>query len=372
MTPHASLIDELETQLRAGTSAGRASILRRVTDLFLVNAKGASEVHVEIFDDVMIRLIERIEDRILAQLSECLAAVDNSPINVVSQLARHDRIEVAGPVLEKSNRLTDIDLVEIAYTKSQAHLGAIAGRSQINPAVAEVLIRRGDSEVALKLAANPGAAFSPESFSALVQRALDNKNLAETIAERADVPPELYEYLVLRATESVKKHLVATCKPEMRPKVETLLSKVSSRIVQQAAAFPRPNTGWSTATMIKRDLATMRAQLDKFIAAGATTEIVNTLAQLAAIPAETVKNVIRQSAEDGLLIICRASGLSWPAVRALLNSRAWLRRPAEGEMKAISDRYFRLSSESAQRVLLFMKARKAMPAAEMSQLLVDA
>jgi uncharacterized protein (DUF2336 family) len=368
----ASLIDELETQLRTGTNTGRENILRRVTDLFLANADMATEEQIEVFDDVMIRLMERIEDRILAELSERLAAIDNSPANVVSQLARHDRIEVAGPVLEKSNRLTDIDLVEIAYTKSQAHLMAIAGRAQISPAVAEVLVRRGDSEVALKLAANPGAAFSSESFSALVQRALDNNHLAETIADRADVPPELYEYLVLRATEKVKKHLVSTCKPEMRPRVETLLSKVSSRIVQQAATFPRPGTGWSTSTMIKRDLATMRAQLDKFIAANSSQQVTNTLAQLASIPPETVKNVIRQSAEDGLLIICKASGVAWPTVRSLLNSRTWLRKPDEAEVKALSDRYFRLSSESAQRVLLFMKARKSMPAAEMSKLLIDA
>ena len=367
-----SLIDELETQLRTGTSAGRASILRRVTDLFLVHAQNVSEEQVELFDDVMIRLIEKIEDRILAQLSECLAAIDNSPINVVAQLARNDRIEVAGPVLEKSTRLTDIDLVEIAYTKSQPHLLAIAGRAQINPTVAEVLIRRGNSEVALKLAANPGAAFSSESFSALVQRALDNTNLAETIADRTDVPPELYEYLVLRATEKVKKHLVATCKPELRPRVETLLSKVSSHIVKQAAAFPRPNTGWATATMIKRDLATMRAQLDRFISAGKSPEITNILAQLAAIPSETVKNVMHQNAEDGLLIICRASGLGWPTVRALLGSRAWGSTPEAPELKALSDRYFRLSTESAQRVLLFMKARKAMPRDEMSKLLEDA
>jgi hypothetical protein len=59
-------------------------------------------------------------------------------------------------------------------------------------------------------------------------------------------------------------------------------------------------------------------------------------------------------------------------VRSLLKSRTWPRIPQDNELKAISDRYFRLSNESAQRVLLFMKARKTMPATEMSQLLVDA
>jgi uncharacterized protein (DUF2336 family) len=367
-----SLIDELEMQLRCGTDSGRANILRRVTDLFLLNANGASEEHVDLFDDVMVRLIEKIEDRILAELSECLASIDNSPINVVAQLARHDRIEVAGPVLEKSNRLTDIDLVEIAYTKSQAHLNAIAGRPQINPAVAEVIVRRGNSEVALKIAANQGAMFSSASFSSLVQRALDNKNLAQTISDREDVPPELYEYLVLRATEKVKQHLVSTCKPETRSKIEGLLSKVSTNVARQAPAYnTRARGGWSGGTTIKRDLEGMRHRLDKFVASGEAPEIIHTLSLLAAIPKETVQNVIQQNAEDGLMIICRASGLSWPSVRALLHSRAWPHGPKDADLKSMSDRYFRLSSESAQRVLLFMKARKTMPAAEMSKLLAQ-
>jgi uncharacterized protein (DUF2336 family) len=365
------MLDELELQLRCGSDAGRTNILLRVTDLFLMNAKHATEEQVDVFDDVMVRLIEKIEDRILAQLSEQLAAIDNSPVNVVARLARHDRIEVAGPVLEKSNRLTDIDLVEIAYTKSQAHLVAIAGRAQIAAAVAEVLVRRGDSEVALKLAANGGAAISSESFTALIQRALDNKNLAEAISDRDDVPPELYEFLVQRATENVKKHLVATCKPEVRKKVEALLSKVSGQVARQAVELPQRSASWTSATMIKRDIATLRMQLDKYIASGAVPEIFHTLAQLAAIPAETIKNVVRQGAEDGLLIICRASGMGWPSVRALLNSRAWPRSPEEAELKSLSDRYFRLSSVSAQRVLLFMKARKAMPAAEMTRLMAQ-
>lgn len=372
MHSQASLIDELESRLKSGTKSERASILQRVTDLFLVNAKDAGEEQVEVFDEVMVRLIERIEDQILAQLSERLAAVDNSPINVVTQLSRHERIEVAGPVLEKSNRLTDIDLVEIAYTKSQAHLIAIAGRRQINPVVAEALIRRGNSEVALKIAANTGAAFSSAGFSKLVQRALDNKNLAEKISGRDDIPPELYEFLVLRATEKVKKHLVATCKPAMRQRIEALLANVSYHVINQGSNSSHPAASSFAVTMPKRDLAALRMQLDTCIASGSADEITEMLAKLAAIPIDVVKNVMRQGAEDGLLIVCKAGYVGWPAVKALLHSKAWPGAPRETDVRNISDRYFRLSSESAERVLLFMKARKAMPASEMSKLLAKA
>ena len=67
----ASLIDDLETQLRTGTNAGRANILKRVTDLFLVNAKHIGDEQVEIFDDVMMRLVDHIEREALIAGRSC-------------------------------------------------------------------------------------------------------------------------------------------------------------------------------------------------------------------------------------------------------------------------------------------------------------
>jgi len=368
----ASLIDELECHLKDGTKAERADILQRVTDLFLVNAEHASKEQVEVFDEVMIRLIEKIEDKILAKLSERLASIDNSPINVITQLSRHERIEVAGPVLEKSNRLTDLDLVEIAYTKSQAHLRAIAGRRKINPIVADALIRRGNAQVAMRVTANKGAAFSQTGFTKLVERALGDETLAEKITDRDDVPPELYEYLVVHAAEKVRKHLAATCSPARRAQIEALLTNISDRIVRQGSNSTSGSGKWSTKTLTKRELANLRTQLDELVSIGKSTDIIPALAKLAGIQDEIVKNVIDQGSEDGILIICKAGDIAWPTVRSVLTSRSWRNQPDEKDLKNISYKYFRFSSDNAERVLLFMKARKAMSAAEMSKLFTEA
>jgi hypothetical protein len=371
MLAPASLIDELEIRLKSGTNAQRTNILQRVTDLFILNAKGASAAEVEIFDEVIIRLIEKIEDRILAELSRRLASIENSPVNVVHRLARHDQIEVAGPVLEKSD-LADVDLVEIAYTKSQAHLSAIAGRSRISPVVADVLARRGNSEVAMKVAANKGATFSYSGFTDLVQRALDNANLAEKISGRDDIPPELHEFLVLRATEKVKRHLVATCKLEMRGRVERILANVSNCIVKEAPKSPSFDGAWSARILIKRDLTKLRSQFEDAVALEDADNIVSSLAKLAGLSDETVGNVVQQRSEDGILIICKAGDVSWQSVRRLLLSKLWAQQPSDADLKDISDKYFRFSGDSAERVLLFMKARKAMSAAEMRKLFAEA
>jgi uncharacterized protein (DUF2336 family) len=371
MRAPASLIDELEIRVKSGTNAQLTNIFCRVTDLFILNARGTSQAEIEVFDDVMMQLIEKIEDRILAELSQRLASIENSPVNVVHRLARHDQIAVAGPVLEKSD-LSDVDLVEIAYTRSQAHLSAIAARSRINPVVADVLVRRGNSEVVMKVTANKGAAFSHSGFTDLVKRALDNVNLAEKVSGRDDIPPELYEFLVLRATEKVKRHLVATCKLEMRGRIERMLANASDHIAKEAPKSSSSDSAWSARTLIKRDLTKLRSQFDEAVALGDGDNIISSLAKLVGLSDETVKNVVRQGSEDGILIICKAGEISWQSVRQLLLSKLWAQQLSDADLKDISDRYFRFSSESAERVLLFMKARNAMSAAEMQKLFAEA
>ena len=72
------------------------------------------------------------------------------------------------------------------------------------------------------------------------------------------------------------------------------------------------------------------------------------------------------------MIICKAGDVAWQSVKQLLLSKLWTQHLADTDLRAISDKYFRLSGESAERVLLFMKARKAMSAAEMRKLFAEA
>src|SRR5262245_44371204 len=126
-----SLIPELEDVIQNGSPERRIQTLQRITALFLDGASRFNEDHVRVFDDVFGRLIEEIETKARAELSNRLAPVENAPAKVVRTLAADDDIAVAGPMLEQSPRLAETDLVDIASTKSQAHLLAISGRTGI-------------------------------------------------------------------------------------------------------------------------------------------------------------------------------------------------------------------------------------------------
>ena len=163
-----SLIIELEEAIQSGSKDKRIDALRRITDLFVADADRLTDQQIGVFDDILGHLIKRIESRALAELSRRLAPIHNAPIEVVRRLARDDNIVVAEPILTASPRLSDSDLIEIASTKTQAHLLAISARPEIGTAVTDILLQRGNQDVFHTLAENSGARFSARGFETLV------------------------------------------------------------------------------------------------------------------------------------------------------------------------------------------------------------
>src|ERR1700692_4619977 len=114
-----SLLDELQTTLAHGTVARRVETLRRVTDLFINGAVDFSDEQIGLFDDVFQCLMLHIEASARALLADRLASIDSAPPLTIRALAFDDLIEVAAPVLSRSERLDDDTLIETARTKRQ-------------------------------------------------------------------------------------------------------------------------------------------------------------------------------------------------------------------------------------------------------------
>lgn len=190
------LIMELDSTLQRASSSQHLTILRGVTDLFVNGAEAFSTEHVAIFDDVIGRLIDKADRVALAELSGRLASIGNAPSNVIDRLARHEDIAIAGPILQKCN-VSDKTLVEVAGSKGEKHLAAIASRPQISEAVSDVLVGRCTLETARKVTDNKGASLSEVGFVKLINRAKNDKALAAAIEARTDLPPELQPFLKL-------------------------------------------------------------------------------------------------------------------------------------------------------------------------------
>src|SRR6202521_3353784 len=123
-----SIVDEVEAAIKIGSAAKRLDTAKRVTDLFLLSAGSLDSEQIDLFDEVLERLVKTIEIRAIADISARIALVEMSarlanvsqaPPSAVRQLARNDEISIAGPVLKESACLTAEALVEIARLKSE-------------------------------------------------------------------------------------------------------------------------------------------------------------------------------------------------------------------------------------------------------------
>jgi uncharacterized protein (DUF2336 family) len=360
-----SLIDELETALSNGSSAQRADILRRVTDLFLHGRDAYSEEHVTLFDDVMLHLIDNIERHALIRLSKQLAPTADPPVRTVHRLASDDDIAISGPLIERSRILSDDFLVEIAKTKSQDHLAAIASRSSIAEKVTDVLVDRGNRDVTIKVTGNHGARFSRPAFLKVVEKAGSDETLAAQFVNRNDVPADVFQHLLRKATEVVKRRLLKDAEPTMRIKITRTLAEIATDVVRERAQAEK--SGHSATTLAHLDSSRLKMKVGELAQAGKRTETIDALALLSKLPAGTIKTLLREGAEEGLLILCKSVGLGWPDVKPILSMLVNVR--GEAGLKKAFDSYVRLTPETANRVIRFVKSCKALSKADLQRML---
>ncbi|NVO13810.1 MAG: DUF2336 domain-containing protein [Rhodoplanes sp.] len=360
-----SLIVELEQTLSSGSSVQRADILRRVSDLFLMNVESYSDDHVAVFDDVMCHLIDKIERDALIRLSKQLAPAANAPVRTVHRLAEDDDIEISRPLIERSKILSDDFLVELALTKSQAHLAAIAGRETLPEKVTDVLVERGDDEVTLKVTGNHGARFSRPGFMKVAEKAQSDGRLAERFISRTDVPTDVFQHLLRKATEVVKNRLLKNADHDMRVTITRTLADIATEVARERAEVDK--SSYSAGTVMSIDPGRLKARIGELAQAGKRTETIEAMAALSKLPISTVKNVMRQGATDGLLILCKSIALGWPDVKRVLATVGGIE--SDAETKKAFERYLGLTAETANRVLRFVKSCKAISKADFQRML---
>ncbi len=359
MVARQSLILELEDAIERGSSDKCVETLRRVTDLFIKRADGLNDGHIELFDDVIGRLAVEIEIKARAELARRLAPIDNAPVKVIHGLARDDEIDVAAPVLVRSNRLNETDLVDIAKTKSQAHLLAISSRRRLGEAVTDVLVNRGDNDVLLNVASNSSANFTEGSLTTLVERAKKNGTLASRISERPDIPPHLFHKLVVQASELVQRRMLVSAAPETRAEIQRALAKVSDEISPDISPPHNFVAAQRLMLMLHNAGALGEAELHDLAKSKRYEETVAALSLLCMVPIDIVDWLMTGDRIEPLLILFKAAGYDWLTARAVIMVRQGVRRTSAKELEDSCDDFNRLSYATARRVVRFWQNRDA-------------
>jgi uncharacterized protein (DUF2336 family) len=358
MNARGSLIGDLERAIASGTLERRVASLWHVTDLFITGASQYSDEQVALFDDVITRLAAQIEATARAKLARLLAPVANAPVKTIKALASDAEIAVAGPVLARSGRLDDATLRENALTQSQLHLLAISKRRTLSEAVTNVLVERGDSQVARSVSRNAGARFSDAGFEMLVKRSEGDDVLAERLGLRTDIPRHHFLRLIARASDAVRAKLAAAnpgAAEEVQYVVTEVVGKIRAEAVTQSGDYVDAR---AKIEALHRAGTLNEANVYESAKARRFEETVAALAFMCGVPIDVAETAMLDEQPDTMLILAKAAGLSWTTVKFVLLLRSGGHSVSAHELEDALKTYEQLSEETAHLAVRFYQSRR--------------
>lgn len=357
MQDNASLIEELEAAIAAGTPDKRLNALTRITDLFIAGTGHHSQDVIALFDDVLSTLITTIEVNARAQLSRRLARCSDSPPRVVRSLAFDDSVAVAGPVLTNSPRLSDKDLIDNVNTKSQGHLQAITQRESLSEPVTDAIIERGNDRVVRLVVKNAGARISEGGFGKLVGKAANDEGLTRYIGARRDIPRDHFLKLLETASAKVRAKLIAS-NPALADAVKETVSGIAADISVDVRNSSRDHA--KARARIKRLRRTgqfSEADIHAFANAQDFERVAIALSALGDFPIELVERALLDKSPDLILILGRAAQCCRATVRSMLLMKSAGRCMSSMDLDETLSHFERLKLKTARSALEFYRLR---------------
>ena len=356
---------ELNEAILRGSPETRARALWHATDILIEGRY--SEDQIWVFGEVIGRLSDEIEQAARVKLAKRLAHSDNAPFNVVMILASDNSIDVAGPVLQYSQRLDTMSLVASARTKSQPHLLAISKRSSIPSEVTDELVTRGNREVVRSVASNNGACISDFGFLQMIKRSEADGILAEHLGLRKEIPRHMFQQLIAKASDVVKRKLERE-RPDLVDVIEPSVTEVTGKLHSK---FGPATKGYFAA----KRLVTAQHQYGnlkensilEYARSHKIEEVTVGLSLLCSLPVDVVERALVHSNSEMTLILARALGFGWGTAMALLFLGAKDHRIPAGDLNDMKEEFARLNIETSRGVLRAYQSRRNATAVEQAQ-----
>jgi uncharacterized protein (DUF2336 family) len=362
MTESGSLLGDLNQAILLGSPKSRERALWHATDILMTGRY--TEDQIWVFGEVIERLAEEIELAARIKLAKRLAHTNNAPFNVVMVLAFDESIEVAGPILQHSQRLDAKTLIANIRTKDQPHLMAISKRKVIPTEVTDELVKHGNREVVHSVASNSGAQLSDYGFLQMIQRVEVDSILAEHLGLRREIPRHMFQQLIAKASDNVKRKLEQE-RPdlagEIRASVTDVTGKLQSRFgpaTKKYFAAKRSVTAQQRYGNLNENDILVYARSHKI------EEATVGLSLLCSLPVDVVERALVDSNREMALVLAKALDFSWETAMALLFLGAKEHRISAGDLEDMRNEFANIDIKTSQSVLRFYQTRKSKAAVE--------
>ena len=238
------------------------------------------------------------------------------------------------------------------------HFLAISKRKSISYDVTDVLVERGAVEVVASVAANKGARFSSSGFLHLLRRSEGDHILAEHVVLRKDIPRHIFQQLISKASNEVKRKLERE-RPEMGTQIQAVVTDVAGAV---HARFGPASKNYFAA---KRTVAKLHQygtlaedQVFEFAHSLKFNETAVALSLLCALPIDVVERALINNNKEIILLLAKAMDFSWTTTMSLLFLGAPNYRITAGDLDGMKKEFVRLNVQTSKQVLKVYQSRR--------------
>lgn len=310
------------TREAAQASRARGVLLKRLADVVCLPMSRVNAFERAMTADLLVDMLREAEPAERKKVARRLAGLVEIPASLVRLLLR-DESDVAEELLINAAVLSDADLLDCARMTGLEHRRLIALRRGVSEVVCDVLIEFGEILVLECLLRNDDARFSTGGVEAVVALTRGDSRLTATLLRRPELRPA-HAYVLFWWADAETRMIILQRFAVSRE----VLQEAASDIFAIAAEENWQDALSRKALQFIERRQRNRAAIDKspfdsledaMAAAqhGLTREIAEEISYLSGLKPMTGAKIFTDPGGEPIAVLCKATGLPKPAIRAL-------------------------------------------------------
>ncbi len=298
-------IETLVELARDKSQKSRSILVAAINDLYSDEEQLLSDQDRAIMLDIIRQLIHEVEKSVRRPLAEHLATQADAPEDLITTLA-NDEIEVAHPILVKSDVLKDPELIEIVQHRTMEHQVAIAIRSSISEQLSDALVETDNEKGVTTLLSNQGAAISNSTMNHLVEQSTEVPGYQRPLVRRHDLSPELVKKLYWGVSAALRQHIIQNYELDPSDIDETMEITVKKALGEEIVGPDQANGTQEPGAKAGEDDVNI---LIRLLRQGEIPMFLDKFTSLTRLRLVLVRRLLFEPGGEGLAIACKAIGL---------------------------------------------------------------
>jgi uncharacterized protein (DUF2336 family) len=203
--------DLMQDAPQAPAPRSRTTLLKRLTDVVCLPSSRVNTFERAMTADLLVEMLNEASPAERSRTARRMCQLVEAPNNLLRRLLL-DEVDVARPLLEDSQALSDADLVAVVMNAGTEHRKLVARRRDLAEIVGEALLERAEPAVINTLLRNETARLSQPTMDVIVATTRDELALIPWVLRRRELRPS-QAYVMFWWADSEARRTISSASP---------------------------------------------------------------------------------------------------------------------------------------------------------------